>query len=305
MQKNTKNTMLLLDKLCLSGHVAPDFQALESTYSAFRNNFDDLVSYIRELFHISVWHSLDYKDNPYRELALAIAEAIDQMNSKMSVEPAYHSRWHFMDACAGISLLLNQDTEQARNLLPKKWQLSAADKWLLLCCAIGHDFAHEGGVNQQAFELEKKSCELIDQCLTKLPAHTQALLIAEHGSIQALSQRIQTIILCTDPGILHPMLKEVQDLPDDGPTTPKVMGLLLVEADLLASVTPNFGLALGAALGHEWQTSNPEKADFVASLEGRLGFLKYIQFVSPFARSFKLPELRQLAIDQVNQTLAK
>jgi hypothetical protein len=75
--------------------------------------------------------------------------------------------------------------------------------------------------------------------------------------------------------------------------------MLMVESDLLASALPIHGKMLGKLLGQEWQSSNPKAAAKVASDQGRLKFLEYIQFISPYAIMLKMEDIRQYSIEQL------
>jgi hypothetical protein len=75
--------------------------------------------------------------------------------------------------------------------------------------------------------------------------------------------------------------------------------MLLVEADLLASVLPMRGRILGELLGQEWESNNPKAAAAVASDQGRFKFLEYIRFISPHAIMLKIEAIRYQSIEEL------
>jgi hypothetical protein len=77
------------------------------------------------------------------------------------------------------------------------------------------------------------------------------------------------------------------------------MSMLMVEADLLASVLPVRGKVLGKLLGQEWESSNPKAAASVASDQGRLKFLEYIRFISPYAIMLQMEDIRNQSIQEL------
>jgi hypothetical protein len=77
--------------------------------------------------------------------------------------------------------------------------------------------------------------------------------------------------------------------------------MLMVEADLLASVLPKSGKLLGKLLEQEWKSSNPNGAATVASNQGRLQFLKNIRFVSPYAIMLGMENIRNYSIELLKE----
>jgi len=76
------------------------------------------------------------------------------MNSKMVEEPPYHNRKHFIDVCISLTMLCMSESlfqDGLRNHV--QWSLSTQQKGLLLLCAVGHDFGHQGLINQFPFQI--------------------------------------------------------------------------------------------------------------------------------------------------------
>jgi hypothetical protein len=170
------------------------------------------------------------------------------------------------------------------------WAISHDDAWVLLFCAVAHDFGHDGSINQTPFQLEKSSIEKTRIFLSE-GSH-------ESNFIKALGGKIEPIILATDPSILSSLLAKFTE-PSAKPSKTDHMSVLLVESDLLASVLPMHGRMLGKLLGQEWESNNPQAAAAVASDQGRLKFLEYIQFISPYAIMLKMEDIRHQSIEEL------
>jgi hypothetical protein len=78
--------------------------------------------------------------------------------------------------------------------------------------------------------------------------------------------------------------------------------MLMVESDLLASALPQHGQLLGQLLAQEWTETNPQGAIAVGSKEGRIKFLEYIRFISPYAIMLGMEVIRQESINQLKNT---
>ena len=109
---------------------------------------------------------------------------------------------------------------------------------------------------------------------------------------------MEPIILATDPSFFSSLLAKFTK-PSAKPTKADCMSMLLVEADLLASVLPMRGRMLGRLLGQEWELNNPQAAATVASDQGRLKFLEYIRFMSPHAMMLKMEDIRYQSMEEL------
>jgi hypothetical protein len=168
--------------------------------------------------------------------------------------------------------------------------MSHDEAWFLLFCAVAHDFGHDGTTNQTPFQLEKSSIEKTRIFLSEGSY--------ESNFIKALGDKIEPIILATDPSFLSTLLSKFTE-PSAKPTKTDCITMLLVEADLLASVLPVRGRMLGKLLGQEWESNNTEAAAEVASDKGRLKFLEYIRFISPHAMMLKIEDIRHQSIEEL------
>jgi len=252
----------------------------------------DFFKFIVQLLNKKPWLNLADDSGFFRKICLELAKEVEDHNKAMGInEPAYHNRNHFQDVCTSLTLLLSQNISKLHP--SKQWDLQPQDLWTLLLCAIGHDYGHNGTINQLPQELEKKSVEKIKRALNKsdLPSN----------EIERVMGWIEPIILATDPLCLNALLDKFSS------STAKFnkidsMCMLMVESDLLASTLPKHGQILGQLLALEWTATNPQGALIVASKEGRIKFLEYIHFISPYAIMLGMETIRQESINELKNT---
>jgi hypothetical protein len=266
--------------------------ALEALFGLSRSYVGGFREFLEELLCSSFWKSQDYPSNPYPTLCLGLASLIDSYYSKLGhSEPAYHSRKHFQDVSLALTTLLSQPLASTqKSEFDDPWAISHEDAWVLLFCAVAHDFGHDGSTNKVPFELEKSSIEKTRRFLSQT--------CSAPDLIKELEAKIEPIILATDPSFLSSLLAKFTG-PTANPTRIDCMSMLMVEADLLASVLPVCGKILGKLLGQEWESSNPKAAASVASDQGRLKFLEYIRFISPHAIMLQMEDIRNQSIQEL------
>lgn len=253
----------------------------------------NFFQFVAELLGKSPWVDLPDESGFYKETCLRLAFDVNAHNQRMgSNEPSYHNRQHFKDVCTSLTLLLNQKVTLAQYL--PCWELHPTDFWILLLCAIGHDYGHDGSVNSSPNQLEKQSVEQIKIFLVSLQ---QPIINTDN-----LMAKIEPIILATDPSSLGELLSKFSSN-QISPSKTDCLSMLMVEADLLASTLPKRGLLLGKQLAEEWRTVNPKAALIVASPQGRINFLEYIRFVSPYAITLGMENIRQESINQLKASL--
>ena len=247
--------------------------------------------FMTELLATPFWSGQRYPNNPFPSLCMQLSMQVDDYaDSLQSMEPAYHSRNHFQDVCLSLTLLLQQKKVNESLGPNHPWLLSPAETWLLLFCAIGHDYGHTGAINRVPGELEKKSIALIRSFLEK--GHL------EHNQVDALMLQVEPILLATDPANLKPLLSKF-DSGEFDYSKHDCLNMLMVESDLMASALPNRGRALGLLLAQEWQSINPVAAASVKTSQGRLHFLQHISFVSPHAIALGLEQIRLTSVNQL------
>ena len=291
-QSHLSKALALLRTSSTNDLSGKSLDALESLFQYSRRYRGDLKDFLQELIQTTFWESQNYPANPYPKLCIELAALIDSYNSSLAhPEPAYHSRKHFQDVCLGLTTLLDQPIKCVQKSdFHNLWEISIEERWVLLFCAIAHDFGHDGSTNKTPLELEKSSIE-----------KTRAFLFQSAVSpalMKGLQAQIEPIILATDPSFLVSLMAKFTG-PSAKPTKTDCLCMLMVESDLLASALPIHGKMLGKLLGQEWQSSNPKAAAKVASDQGRLKFLEYIQFISPYAIMLKMEDIRQYSIEQL------
>jgi hypothetical protein len=266
--------------------------ALEALFDLSRSSIAGFREFLEELLRSSYWKNQDFPSNPYPALCLGLASLIDSHAGSIGgPEPAYHSRKHFQDVCLALTVLLAQPTTSTQpSDLHDPWAIAHDDAWILLFCAVAHDFGHDGSINKTPFQLEKSSIEKTRIFLSE-GSHESSL-------IKALWGEMEPIILATEPSFLSTLLAKFTE-PSAKPTKTDCMSMLLVEADLLASVLPMRGRMLGKLLGQEWESNNPKAAATVASDQGRLKFLEYIRFMSPHAMMLKMEDIRYQSMEEL------
>jgi hypothetical protein len=253
----------------------------------------NFFQFITELLTKSPWIGLPDESGFYKEACLRLAFDVNAYNERMgSNEPHYHNRQHFKDVCTSLTLLLNQKVKSVDHLTC--WELSPKDFWILLLCAIGHDYGHDGSMNSFPCQLEKQSIERIKISLGALQQSTI--------NIDSLMAKIEPMVLATDPSNLKGLLSTFSGS-QINPNKMACLCMLLVEADLLASTLPKRGLLLGQQLAKEWETANPKAALVVTKPQGRINFLEHIRFISPYAIMLGLEDVRQESINQLKASL--
>lgn len=208
-----------------------------------------------------------------RRFTLAVAQDLEALAGQQAPgqEPRYHNRLHTADVMLSVTTLLHAQQATA-GALARPWAAAT------LAAATAHDYGHPGGVNRQPFEFEAQSW-------SALARHAQ-------GLPQAWAERIESLILRTDPRVVADNHHKVAD-------QPFVWGLpwcqvLLNEADILVSASARFGPALSQALAQEWQLAGVAAHASVATPAGRALFLRSVQFSSPAAQAMGMSsQIRQ------------
>ena len=266
----------------------PSLERMEEIFVIADRVTTDFSKFIELLMNIELWKRLDYPNNLLKDLCKGLSIHIQNHNQSLNWEPNYHSRSHFKDVCIALSLLVQSQAAiaNASAALPAL-SISSEEAWILLFCAIGHDCGHNGTINTSPFELEKKSISQVHHWLntTNYPP----------TEINALMNYVEPIILATDPKNFQTLLtKKI----DQNHRT-DLMALLMVEADLMASILPVRGALLSRNLAMEWNQNYPDMAKLVNSIEGRIGFLERIQFTSPHSQVLNISAIQKTHIRQL------
>ena len=271
-------------KLLLSN---PSLEGMEEIFVIADRATPDFSKFIELLMNTELWKNLDHSNNTLKDLCKGLSIQIQNYNQSLDWEPNYHSRSHFKDVCIALSLLIQSQAAITNSPAAHlALSVSAKEAWILLFCAIGHDFGHDGTINTSPFELEKRSISHIKHWLST----TNYSPIEMNG----LLGYVEPIILATDPKNFQTLLtKKINQNRTD------LMALLMVEADLMASVLPVRGALLSRNLAMEWRNNYPDMAKGVNSIEGRIGFLERIQFTSPHSQVLNISTIQQTHIHQL------
>jgi len=266
----------------------PSLERMEEIFVIADRVTTDFSKFIELLMNTELWKRLDYPNNLLKDLCKGLSIHIQNHNQSLNWEPNYHSRSHFKDVCIALSLLIQSQAAiaNASAALPAL-SISSEEAWILLFCAIGHDCGHNGTINTSPFELEKKSISQVHHWLntTNYPP----------TKINALMNYVEPIILATDPKNFQTLLtKKI----DQNHRT-DLMALLMVEADLMASILPVRGALLSRNLAMEWNQNYPDMAKLVNSIEGRIGFLERVQFTSPHSQVLNISAIQKTHISQL------
>ena len=266
----------------------PSLERMEEIFVIADRATTDFSKFIELLMNTELWKRLDYPNNVLKDLCKGLSIHIQNHNQSLDWEPNYHSRSHFKDVCIALSLLIQSQTtiNNASAALPAL-NISSEEAWILLFCAIGHDCGHNGTINTSPFELEKKSISQVHHWLNTTNYPTT--------EINALMNYVEPIILATDPKNFQTLLtKKI----DQNHRT-DLMALLMVEADLMASILPVRGALLSRNLAMEWNQNYPDMAKLVNSIEGRIGFLERVQFTSPHSQVLNISAIQKTHISQL------
>ena len=223
-----------------------------------------------------------------KELAEFIEENGKSQSDK-SQEPAYHSRLHIADTIVGLTALLLAQ-RSANNLdIPTQSHL----EMLAMTAMLGHDLMHDGSINTYPEELETKSIHHLKPFLTEQRVHGQDIKL------------IEKIILLTDPAKVLLHHRSIKNIFFDIQVA-DCLGVLLQEADILASCFEDVGKVRTLLLAKEWSHRFPSDSTRLTTPDGRLSFLKTnAQFSSPASHILGIPELVREQIQSVQNFLSK
>lgn len=194
------------------------------------------------------------------QFAQSVARNIEQHAKALNAEPAYHNRLHTADVLIVITTMLH-----IMNATGGQHEKSWASA--LLAATVAHDYQHPGGMNQSAFEHERASWQSVLHFAHHLPASWR--------------EYISTWILGTDVSAVadnHHQISGQQFV-----WSSLWCQVLLNEADIFVSATAEFGPSLSEALAREWRHSGHAEHVRVATVSGRVQFLRSIRFSSPAA----------------------
>ncbi len=282
-----RKTVFMIDNLLTSKKSSISTSEFEEILDYTDLNGESFFLIVDAILNSPFWRSLDYQNNPYKTLCLDLAKEIDSY-AMIQIEPAYHSRLHFKDVCLIISCLLMQEEKFILNRESNAWLCSTEEKWLLLLAAIVHDFYHPGRINNTPLENEKNSLSMFELFLSRKKLNDIFK--------KSIIDRLTPWILATDPDDYSQLHKNLASRVNEHENN---LAILLVEADLFSSILPIKGLKLSARLAEEFKNCSPSKSDLVKSIDGRLAFLRVLEFVSPHALALNFEEIRKKTINKI------
>lgn len=281
------NRQILSDLLSpvLSSDKLTILENMYANVSSLHLNFSEFIAFLLET---PVWQKLALQSPGYSALCLEFSQVVDDLYKHVAVEPSYHSRKHFIDVCLSTHLLVlhNDSILNHENHL---WYLSSDQCWHLLLSAMAHDVGHLGRSNQTPYEQEELAIQHLERFLDSKTFKNQS----------TCKEVTKQIILATEPRDRSSLITRIQS--GVALSSQDQLGMLMVEADLLASVLPIKGVELGIKLSNEIMPQDEALANFIKSSEGRLSFLKSVAFLSDQSHSLGLDQILKTAILQITQ----
>lgn len=234
---------------------------------------------------------LDTNSSEYKALILVSTRA----EVIQSVNPHYHSKFHYSDVTAFTSIAMRKNNEMVEAGVPGAVKLSKEQQALGLIAAIGHDLDHEGKGNPKDDPLynERRSFENMKPFLDAA------------GLDESQINGINTILTTTSPNGPHAIIKEVArshregndvnwEKVDPGNKFPQLRGIesdselvqmaaILSDADLYASGGAGIdaNVEMSDLLTKETVESGVDM-DFRGD-KSRLGFFNFVVGVDGFA----------------------
>jgi len=204
-------------------------------------------------------------------------------------EPAYHSRLHIADTIVGLTALLLAQRSANDLDVPTQSHL----EMLAMTAMLGHDLMHDGSINTYPEELETKSIHYLRPFLTEQHVPGQDIKL------------IEKIILMTDPAKVSLHHTSIKNIFFDIQVA-DCLGILLQEADILASCFEDIGRVRTSFLAKEWSHRFPSKSKLLITRQGRLNFLETnARFSSPASHILGIPEMITTQIQSIHSSLFK
>ena len=204
-------------------------------------------------------------------------------------EPAYHSRLHIADTIVGLTALLLAQRSANDLDVPTQSHL----EMLAMTAMLGHDLMHDGSINTYPEELETKSIHYLRPFLTEQHVPGQDIKL------------IEKIILMTDPAKVSLHHTSIKNIFFDIQVA-DCLGVLLQEADILASCFEDIGRVRTLFLAKEWSHRFHSKSKLLITRQGRLNFLETnARFSSPASHILGIPEMVTTQIQSIHSSLVK
>ncbi len=204
-------------------------------------------------------------------------------------EPAYHSRLHIADTLVGLTALLLAQRSANDLDMPTQSHL----EMLAMTAMLGHDLMHDGSINTYPEELETNSIHYLIPFLNEQNVPAQDIKL------------IENLILMTDPAKVPLHHRSIKNIFFDI-NVADCLGVLLQEADILASCFEDIGRVRTLLLAKEWSHQFASESIRLTTPHGRLNFLKTnAQFSSPASDILGIPEIVRTQIQSLQISLSK
>jgi len=269
----------------LSSDKLPTLESLYAKVSLLQLNFSEFITVLLEM---PIWQQLALQKPNFSDLCLDFSHEVDHLYKDIEIEPSYHSRKHFIEVCLSTHLLVLQN-ETIENHENNAWFLTPDQCWYFLLSAMAHDVGHLGRANHSPYEQELLAINHLNRFLDSRSFESK-------HTCKGITKQI---ILATDPKDRTELISRVQT--SDTISSQDKLGMLMVEADLLASVLPIKGVELGIKLSDEIIPHDEVLANFIKSSQGRLGFLQSVAFLSAQSQQLGLDQILKAAIFQITQ----
>ena len=192
------------------------------------------------------------------------------------LEPVYHNRQHIVEVVISTLMLLEaQQCKTQPHQFESKFCLDLKQRLLLIIAALGHDYLHDGGINKTADDAESLSANAVKAIMLEAGANA---LDAEH---------VHALIMATARANVIENHKIFSANPE-ALSADLLAKLLMSEADIFASLMPNYGVQSGRKLSEENLRAGVPNAAMIAMPEGRQWFLTNTFISSPHAKALGL-----------------
>lgn len=219
----------------------------------------------------------------------AVAVAVEQdgfERHKQGLEPSYHNRLHIADTLVCMTYLLKASNE-IKVVGARKPEVMA----MALCVMAGHDFLHPGGSNSHPGEFEARAVQDLQP------------LMAAAGLTQKERQTLVFCIMATEPTRVKDAHLQIRTRRYDLRQV-DCLAVLVVEADIMASMLPQTASSLTQSLATEWAPRQPEAAKNLLLPQSRLLFLEHAAlFTSPAAIGLGLNAVKLKQVKRIENAL--
>lgn len=238
----------------------------------------------KKLLMISHWDLAELSDsslaNEWGNYAYRVGQRLIALVDQENNHP-YHNKKHINQVLSACMLLVS--STNASNEAKKELGL------LLGITMLAHDLKHDGYTNDVPVGDREKLSAFIAHHVFEY--ESKALAETYHEKIKIILDAIQY----TEPQVGVPL---VRHLYEKNPLFEHLVGVLATESDILASVLPHLGVENGRLLDLEFQEANHALSHKIDNPEGRIHFLKQVQFISDASINLNLQQICLMQIQK-------